>query len=117
MLQNRFTNHILLGVKIAFLSVCLLAVFSGHHPPVLAQTQHVKVQTVPVIKTEDALQDRDIADINRHLEVTDGTVEANRKALELQGNQISAIHGEIEAFGLLLTVLSIVAIVIQIKKK
>jgi hypothetical protein len=115
--QNRFMNHILLGVKVAFLSVCLLAVFSGHHPPVQAQTQHVKVQTIPVIKTEDALQDRDIAAINKHLEATDAAVETLRKATELQGNVVSAIHGEIEAFGLLLTVLSIAAIVIQIKKQ
>jgi hypothetical protein len=117
MRDPRLFNHLLFALKLTILSVCLLAVFGGHHPPVQAQSQHVRVQSVPVVTTEDAMQDDRITAINRHLESIDAAIEMLRKASELQGNEVSTVRGEIEAFGLLLTVLSIAAIVLQIKRK
>ena len=66
----------------------------GHHPPVQAQSQHVRVQSVPVVTTEDAMQDDRITAINRHLESIDAAIEMLRKASELQGNEVSAVRGE-----------------------
>jgi hypothetical protein len=84
--QNpRVFNHLLFALKLTILSACLLVVFGGHHPPVQAQSRHVRVQSGPAVTTEDAMQDDRIAAINRHLESTDATVETIRKASELQG--------------------------------
>jgi hypothetical protein len=114
-LTAKILNHVSFGLKLAIITVCLVMMFDGHYPPVHAQSR--RIQTVPVITTEDAMQDDRIAALNRHLEATDARVESLRQTMEATGNDVSAVRGEIEAFGLLLTVLSIAALVIQIRRK
>jgi hypothetical protein len=114
-LTNSILNRAHFVIKIAILFICLGTVFSGHYPPVHAQSR--RIQTVPVITTEDAMQDDRITAINRHLEATDAHLEALRLVADETKNGQTFIQGEIAAVGLLLTVLTIAALIVQLKTK
>ena len=69
---------------------CLCMVFGGHHPPVQAQDRS---QRPSPISSEDAVQDTNIAAINKHLESTDGNVKETELRLSSIQDQLSEIHG------------------------
>lgn len=95
----------LLGIRMAFLAICGGVVMSGMYPPVSAQQT-----TMQVITVTDAKQDKDISFLAQRIDNVERVTERN--ALDIAG-----LHGEERLFGSLLTLLSGVSIVLQVKKK
>jgi hypothetical protein len=87
-------NHALFGLKVVILATCLFTAFGGHYPPASAQRISYRVQTVPVITTEDALQDNNIDAINKHLQSTDDVVKAMKVEQDRRGSEMDNWHGE-----------------------
>lgn len=109
----RACSWVLLGLKLGFITVCLIICFGGQHPPAMAQQQRF----VPVITAEDAVQDRDIAQINKHLESTDARVEKQWDLLTINANELSGMRGEERIIGAVLGVLVSSSLVVQLRRK
>lgn len=78
---------------------------TGMYPPVDAQQT-----TIPVITVTDAQQDKDISFLAQRIDSVEKVTERN--ALDIAG-----LHGEERIFGSILTLLSGLSIIIQVKKK
>lgn len=79
--------------QILFVGVCLYVVFSGTHPPMQAQHMDGRQNVViPVVTTEDALQDRDIEEMGKHIDSTDLRMQ---KQWDVLNAQIAAINTNI----------------------
>jgi hypothetical protein len=113
-LTNHLLNHWLLGMKIAFVAVCLVFIFGGNHPPVYAQRNTPRVQTV--ITTEDAMQDDHIEALNKHIENTDAQLAVLIKKSDEQENKQSSWSGGITVGFTLLGLLGTGTIVLQFKQ-
>jgi hypothetical protein len=90
--------------------------FSGHYPPVQAQRAPAPVQ-VPVLTYEDAIQDHDIAEVNKHLENTDAKVQKQWDKQNKIENDLSGLQGEERIIGGVLSLLSGGGIILQLKKE
>lgn len=97
--------RVLLSFRLAFLAICGGIVMSGLYPPVDAQQT-----TMQVITVTDAKQDKDISFLAQRIDNVEKVTERN--ALDIAG-----LHGEERIFGSILTLLSGISIVIQVKKK
>jgi hypothetical protein len=115
-LTSATRNHALFGLKIAILAICLFTAFGGHYPPAAAQRLTYRVQTVPVITTEDALQDSDIAALNKHLQSTDDVVKAMKVEQDRRGSEMDNWHGEERIIGGIIALLAAGGLVLQIKQ-
>jgi hypothetical protein len=112
---RRLSDKVIFAFRSIFLFLCLYLAVSGHYPPVLAQRpQQVPV---PVLTVEDAMQDHDIAEVNKHLEATDAKVQKQWDKQNKIENDLSGLQGEERIIGAVLTLLSGSGIILQIRKK
>lgn len=95
-----------LTLKTAALLLCLALCFSGAHPPAHAQ-----------LSSEDAVQDTEIAGINKHLENTDRVADLQAAQLNTQAVQIGEIQTEGRIFFAILGCLVSGSIFVQVKVK
>jgi hypothetical protein len=109
-------NHALFGLKIAILAICLFTAFGGHYPPASAQRLAYRIQTVPVITTEDALQDKDIDALNKHLQSTDDVVKSMKTEQDRRGSEMDNWHGEERIIGGLIALMVAGGLVLQVKQ-
>lgn len=97
------------SLKCAILGMCLFAAMDGKYPPVLAQ-QHE-------MSAEDATQDANITELNKHLENTDRNVSSLQSAGNSNALAIAEMQGEERVFFTILGILSGAGIVLQVKTK
>jgi hypothetical protein len=116
-LTNTVDNHCSFGIKIAVLCVCVFVMFGGSYPPVQAQHARYQIQTVPVITTEDAVQDNNIAAINKHLQSTDDIETHNVEAIAHLDSTLSYMQGEERVVGGLLALLTGGGLFLQIRRR
>jgi hypothetical protein len=107
-------DNINVGIKIAFLIVCLVITFGGHYPPSHAQMQTVQI---PVVTNEDVKQDTNIDLINQHLNATDARLQREAERSDNNALDIAGMKGEERIIGAVLTLLSGVSIVLQVRRK
>jgi hypothetical protein len=88
---------------------------SGHFPSVYAQ--RTGIQTIPVLTTEDALQDEKLTSMDKHLEATDTEVARQAAITATTVSDISEMRGESRVLFGLLGLLSTVQIAIQVRRK
>lgn len=105
-------------LKVAFVAVCAVVTFGGHHPPSYAQgSQQRQYQYVPVITAEDAVQDSDINAINKHLETTDASVKEQWKATNQIQSDLSGMRGEERIIGAVLGIIASSSVFLQWRKR
>jgi hypothetical protein len=108
----RITDKLVFLIKFATLAVCLFVAFSGHYPPLAAQ-----ILPPPVLTYEDAIQDHDIAQVNKHIEATDARVQKQGESLNILANEMAGLQGEERIIGAVLSLLSGGGIILQLRKK
>jgi hypothetical protein len=104
----------------ATMTVCFFFAFGGHYPPAYAQ----RVQQVPVLTVEDAVQDTYIKSINDHLMATDARAEAERariedlkKDLNDVKSDIAGMHAEARIVQFIIGALSSAGLILQVRRK
>lgn len=102
-----------LVLKVSFIVVCFVVAFSGHHPPAYAQTP----QFVPVITAEDAVQDSNIAALNKHIEATDVNVKEQWRTITQIQTDISGMRGEERIIGAVLGLIASSSMILQWRRK
>ncbi|HEX5236142.1 MAG TPA: hypothetical protein VFW25_12525 [Silvibacterium sp.] len=103
--RKRF-NHALVCRLLAFgFSLAMVS-----RPPVAAQERQERGQ----ISSEDAVQDVNIAAIDRHLQATDARAEAEYSRVQLLDSQIAEMQGEQRVAFAVLGVLMGGSIVVQV---
>jgi hypothetical protein len=112
---SHILDNLMLASKVLVLSLCAFVTLSGHFPPVYAQ--RTGIQTIPVLTTEDALQDEKITSMDKHLEATDAEVARQAAITATSVSDISEMRGESRVLFGLLGLLSTVQIVIQVRRK
>lgn len=98
-------KKLLLAVKTLTVVVCLYVALSGMYPPGMAQG--LVVQPVPVITTEDALQDDRIKTMQDQVSkqfVRMNSVEAAIAGMQAEERVIGAVIGILTSAGLILQV-------------
>jgi uncharacterized coiled-coil protein SlyX len=113
-------GRIAFAVKIATMAVCFFFALGGHYPPCLAQ----RVQQIPVLTVEDAVQDTYIKSINDHLVGTDARAEAERirledlkKELNDLKSDVSGMHAEARVVQFIIGALSSAGLILQVRRK
>lgn len=108
-----------LALKIAFIAICCVVVFGGHHPPSYAQSPQPRGerQYVPVITAEDAVQDADLAALNKHIESTDVNVKEQAQAIVQIQNDISGMRGEERIIGAVLGIIASSSVILQWRRR
>lgn len=102
-----------LVLKVSFIGVCFVVAFSGRHPPAYAQTP----QFVPVITAEDAVQDSNIAALNKHIEATDVNVKEQWRTITQIQTDISGMRGEERIIGAVLGLIASSSMILQWRRK
>ena len=108
-----FPGKVLLVLRLLTLTVCLIIVFGGHHPPSYAQS----LQYVPVITAEDAVQDTNISALNKHLEATDTVAREQWKSISQMQSDLSGMRGEERIIGAVLGIIASSSVILQWRKK
>jgi len=108
-------DNVNLGIKLSILLVCLVMAFGGHYPPAHAQT--MQTVQVPVITNEDVRQDTNIDLINQHLNATDARLQRQWDISNTNALDIAGMKGEERIIGVVLSLLSGVSIVLQVRRK
>ncbi len=91
---------------------------SGNHPPANAQLRPAgAVPVVPVLTIEDALQDSDIAAVNKHVDSTDANVARNWVGVQKNAADIAGMQGEERGIGAFLALLSGTGLILQVRSK
>lgn len=113
-------GRIAAAVKIATICVCFFFAFGGHYPPAYAQ----RVQQVPVLTVEDAVQDTYIKSINDHLTASDSRVEEERariddlkKDLSDLKSDVAGMHAEARIVQFIIGALSSAGLILQVRRK
>lgn len=105
-----------LVLKITFIIICCIVVFGGSHPPSHAQTPQ-QSQYIPVITAKDAVQDTDIANLNKHLDNTDVNVKEQLQAITLVQNNLADMRGEERVIGALLGLVASSSLILQWRRR
>jgi hypothetical protein len=108
-MPTRLTDHALTSVKAIILAVCLFTAFGGHYPPMFAQKSY-RIETFPILTTEDAMQDDHILAIN-------SSIKALQEQAARQDSDIAFMHGEERIIGGLLSLLTAGGLVLQFRQK
>jgi hypothetical protein len=107
-----------LVLKVVFIAICAVVALGGHHPPSYAQTaQQIQSQYIPVITAKDAVQDTDIAALNKHVDNTDDNVKAQWQAISLLQSDISGMRGEERVIGAVLGLVASSSLILQWRKR
>ena len=109
----RYTGQIVL--KVAFIAVCGFVAFGGSHPPSHAQV--LAKQYVPVITTEDTVQDIKIVELNEHMKSTDQNVKDQGAIIMQMQNDMSGQRGEERVIGSVLALLVSSGLIMQWKRR
>jgi hypothetical protein len=109
----RYTGQIVL--KVAFIAVCGFVAFGGNHPPSHAQV--LAKQYVPVITTEDTVQDIKIVELNEHMKSTDQNVKDQGAIIMQMQNDMSGHRGEERVIGAVLGVIASSGLIIQWRRR
>ncbi len=110
-----FSERCSVAIKVIVFAVCLSVVFSGKHPPMFAQKASYPV--VPILTVEDAVQDHDITELNKHIEATDARVHENTVATQTNSSMIAGMQGEERIIGGILATLMGISITLNVRKK
>ena len=106
-LSKQLANRSLLVIRAIILAISAFVCFGGHFPPVFAQQKSQRLLTMPVITTEDAMQDDHISAINQHLMATDVRVTASEERInEWMGEErvVEGVIGLLAVGGLVLQI-------------
>jgi hypothetical protein len=109
-------GKVLLVLRLITITVCIFIAFGGHHPPSYAQTPQ-RLQYVPVITAEDAVQDNNIVALNEHLRTTDATVKEQWKAVYEMEGDLSGLRGEERIIGAVLGIIASSSVFLQWRKR
>ena len=109
--QKRF--NLALACKILACMFSFLMIFGGSHPPVVAQARNGQMW---ITSSEDAVQDENIVQINKHLEHTDAVLEHEETRVQELDSQLSEMQGEERIAFIVLTALTGGSAFLQRKK-
>lgn len=105
-------------LKVTFIAICIVVVFGGSHPPSHAQSmQQMQSQYIPVITAKDAVQDTDIAALNKHVDNTDASVKELWQASSNLQSDISGMRGEERIIGAILGLVASSSLILQWRKR
>jgi hypothetical protein len=82
----------MLASKVLVLSIGAFVSLSAHFSPVYAQ--RTGIQTIPVLTTEDALQDEKMTSMGKHLEATDTEVARQAAITGSSASDSSEMRGQ-----------------------
>jgi hypothetical protein len=116
-MRDRLAHRKLLFIRTAIIAVCFIGAFVIGYPPGLAQRATYRIQTIPVITTEDALQDQHLDDQEKHLSSNDARIDDLKKHQEETDSHIANWSGAFSATLIIVTILSGWGISLQIKQK
>lgn len=107
-----------LALKVVFITICCVIVFGGNHPPSYAQSQQqMQSQYIPVITAKDAVQDTDIAALNKHVESTDTSVKEQWQSISQLQSDISGMRGEERIIGAILGLVASSSLILQWRRR
>lgn len=104
-------------LKFAFIAVCTVVVFGGHHPPSQAQQREPQYVQIPVITAEDAVQDTDIKALNKHIESTDANVKEQWQSITQIQSDLSGMRGEERIIGAVLGLIASSSVILQWRRR
>lgn len=104
-------------LKITFIVICGVIVFGGNHPPSHAQTPQLQSQYIPVITAKDAVQDTDIAALNKHLDATDANLKEQWQATVSLQSDLSGMRGEERVIGAILGLVASSSLILQWRRR
>ena len=116
-MRNRLAHRKLLFIRSAIIAVCLIATFGLGYPPGQAQRVTYRIQTMPVITTEDALQDKTLDGQEKHLSANGARLDEMKKHQEETDTHIATWAGAFSATMAIVGILSGWGLSLQIKQK